>query len=150
MHEENNTVGWFHPTSGDSRSVPRGFHSRLIGIYRTIRHFYNIPGHWPPFSNALRVCTALKRHLNFVSFIVAPFFLLFRGRCSIAGVWVWARDICIYIFFGKEKYLSRWWCLDLNDYEFGRNTFNFIVLRRITFKNFYFYSVSLIDKLYNH
>lgn len=129
MHEENNTVGWFHPTSGDSHSVPRGFHSRLIGIYRTIRHFYNIPGHWPPFSNALRVCTALKRHLNFVSFIVAPFFLLFRGRCSNAGVWVWARDICIYIFFVAKRNIfhgdgvSIW---TIRHYGFGKNTFNFI------------------------
>lgn len=144
MHEENNTVGWFHPTSGDSRSVPRGFHSRLIGIYRTIRHFYNIPGHWPPFSNALRVCTALKRHLNFVSFIVAPFFLLFRGRCSNAGVWVWTRDICIYIYFSWQREIFITVMVSRSERSAITDSVKtlLILLQRITFKNFYFYSVS--------
>lgn len=144
MHEENNTVGWFHPTSGDSRSVPRGFHSRLIGIYRTIRHFYNIPGHWPPFSNALRVCTALKRHLNFVSFIVAPFFLLFRDRCSNAGVWVWARDICIYIYFSWQREIFITVMVSRSERSAITNSVEtlLILLYYEQFKNFYFYSVS--------
>lgn len=102
MHEENNTVGWFHPTSGDSRAVPRGFHSRLIGIYRTIRHFYNIPGHWPQFSRLYAYAQPPKFRIVYSgSFLSIISWQVFLRRCVGLGT----------------RYIYFWWQRGRNIYH---------------------------------
>lgn len=104
------------PASTDFRAS-LGDSSRLIGIYRAIRHFYNIPepvaSPFSPFYRFYAYAYTLNRHLNFVSFIVGPFILLFRGRCSLAGIRVPARYILDFTKGGNIR-LSR--TLDLNEF----------------------------------